>query len=90
MSPAIISLIVFACTFGGALLGMSLRTVLPQQHLSTESKDVVKLGMGVIGTMTALVLSLLIASAKSSYETQRSELTAMSAKIAFLDRILAH
>ena len=79
MSAMAISWIVFACVFGGALLGMLLRAVLPEHHLSTESKDIVRLGMGLIATMAALVLGLLIASAKSAYDTQRSEFTQMSA-----------
>src|SRR5882724_11459933 len=80
---------VFACVFGGALLGMLLRSVLPEHHLTQDSKDVVKLGMGLIATMSALVLSLLIASAKSSFDTQRSELAQLSANIVLLDRVLA-
>jgi hypothetical protein len=82
--------IVFACIFGGTLLGMLLRVILPEQHLSGESKDVVKLGMGLIGTMTALVLGLLIASAKSSFDAQRTGLAQLSANIIVLDRALAH
>src|SRR3989304_41619 len=74
VSSMAISWIVFACVFGGALFGNFLRAVLPEHHLSTESKDVVKLGMGLIATMTALVLGLLIATAKDSYDTQRSGL----------------
>jgi len=66
-----------------------LHTVLPQQHLSNESKDIVKLGMGLVGTMAALVLGLLVASAKGSYDAQSAELTQMSANIALLDRALA-
>ena len=89
MSPITISLIVFTSVFGGALLGIFLHSSLPQHHLSTESKDIVKLGMGLVGTMAALVLGLLVASAKRSYEAQRAELTQMSANIALLDRILA-
>jgi membrane-bound ClpP family serine protease len=85
-----ISLIVFACVFGGALLGILLHAVLPQHHLSAESKDIVKLGMGLVGTMAALVLGLLVASAKSSYDTQSAEMTQLTAKVALLDRILAH
>src|SRR3972149_680486 len=85
-----ISLIVFACVFGGALVGNFLRAVLPEHHLSTESKDVVKLGMGLIATMTALVLGLLIATAKDSYDTQRSGLTQVSVNVVFLDRAMAH
>jgi hypothetical protein len=84
------SCIAFACIFGGTLLGMVLRAFLPEKHLSAETKDVVKLGMGLIGTMTALVLGLMIASAKSSYDTQRNGLAQMSANIIFLDRTLAH
>jgi hypothetical protein len=64
------SCIVFACVFGGALLGMLLRNFLPEHHLDPDSRNVVNLGMALIGTMTALVLGLLIASAKSSYDTQ--------------------
>jgi hypothetical protein len=90
MSPMAIGWIVLACIFGGALLGMVLRPILPQHHLSADSKDVVKLGMGLTATMAALVLALLIASAKSSYDTQRSELTQMSANVILLDRVLAH
>lgn len=90
MNPIAIRLIVFACIFGGALFGMFLRAVLPEQHLSAETKDVVRLGTGLIGTMAALALGLLIASAKGYYDSQSSELTEMSAKTALLDRVLAH
>ena len=72
MSPIAISVIVLACVFGGALLGALLRGMLPEHHLSAESKDVVKLAMGLIATMSALVLGLLIASAKSSFDAQRT------------------
>jgi hypothetical protein len=85
-----VSGIIFACVFGGTLLGMVLRAILPEQHLSSESKDVVKLGMGLIGTMTALVLGLLIASAKGSFDTQRNGLAQLAANIILLDRALAH
>ncbi len=90
MSPMTVSCIVFACIFGGTLLGMILRAFLPEKHLSAESRDVVKLGMGLIGTMTALVLGLLIASAKGSFDTQRNGLAQLSANIILLDRALAH
>jgi len=90
MSSIAISTVVFACVFGGALFGMFLRAVLPQQHLNSDSKDVVKLGMGIVATLAALVLGLLIASAKGSYDTQNVALTQISAKVILLDRILAH
>jgi hypothetical protein len=88
MSSITLSLIVFACVFGGALLGILLRTVLPQNHLSADSKDIVKLGMGLVGTMAALVLGLLVASAKGSYDAQIVEVTQGSTNIVLLDRLL--
>ena len=90
MSSIGISTVVFASVFGGALIGMLIRAILPQQHLSSDSKDVVKLGMALVSTMAAIVLGLLISSAKSSYDAQAAELTEMSAKFALLDRVLAH
>jgi hypothetical protein len=90
MSPIEISLVIFACVFGGAVAGMWLRTVLPEHHLNAESKSVVTLSVGLIGTMAALVLGLLVASAKSSYDTHSSELTQMAANVIMLDRVLAH
>ena len=90
MSSITISCIVLACIVAGALLGMLLRALLPQHHLSPETKDVVKVGMGLVGTMTALVLGLLIASAKNSFDTQRNGLAQLSANIILLDRTLAH
>ena len=89
MSDTAISLVVFAFAFGGVLLGLFLRTVLPQHHLSAESKEIVRLGMAFVVTTTALVLSLLVASAKAYFDAQSTELTAMSAKVVLLDRVLA-
>jgi hypothetical protein len=90
MNSTAIRLVVFACVFGSALFGMLLRAVLPEQHLSADSKDTVRLGIGVISTMAALVLGLLVASAKNFYDAQSSELTQMSANVILLDRVLAH
>jgi hypothetical protein len=56
------------------LIGMFLRVVLPEHHLSDESKDAVKLGIGMIATLAALVLGLLIASAKGSFDTMNKGL----------------
>jgi Protein of unknown function (DUF4239) len=90
MNSVSISAIVFACVFGAAMLGMYMSNVLPEHHLSDRSKDVIKLGMGLVATLSALVLSLLISSAKNSFDAQSTELTQSSAQIVMLDRILAH
>jgi hypothetical protein len=90
MSSISISAIVLACVFGAAILGMYTSNVLPEDQLDERSKDVVKLGMGLVATLSALVLGLLISSAKNSFDAQSTELTQSSAQIEFLDRILAH
>jgi hypothetical protein len=90
VSAVPISWIVFACVFGGALLGMFLRASLPEHHLNVDSKSVLNLVIGLIGTMSALVLGLLVATAQSSYSTRSSEFTQMSVNIILLDRVLAH
>jgi hypothetical protein len=64
--------------------------MLPEEHLSTDTKDVVKLGIALIATMAALVLGLLIASAKSTYDTRRNQLLQVSADVILLDRVLAN
>src|SRR5262249_7731174 len=78
-----------SCAAAGARLVILLLGVLLHHHLSPETKDIVKVGMGLVGTMAALVLGLLVASAKGSYDTQSAELTQLSANIALLDRGLA-
>ena len=89
MSSTETSVTVFACVLGGALLGVLLRSTLPAEHLRGDSKDVISLGMGLVGTIAAVVLGLLIASAKSSYDAQSNEVTRLAADIGLLDRILA-
>ena len=89
MNTTLKALIVFSCLVGAVLLGRGLRRMLPQEHLSSDSRDVIKLAIGLVATMSALVLGLLVRSAKGSYDTERSEVIQMAAKVAFLDRLLA-
>ena len=90
MNPYFVAPIVFACIFASTLLGMRLNAALPEHHLSADTKEAVRIGMGLVATMAALILGLLVASAKGSYDTEKSEVTQMAAKIAFLDRVLAN
>src|SRR5215469_17016886 len=89
MTSSSLSLIAFVFIFGGAAVGMLLRRALPISHLRDDSRDVIKLATGLVGTMSALVLGLLVASAKGFYDAQTSEITQISADIVFLDRGLA-
>jgi len=90
MSPLAISFLVFLCVFAGALVGIALRRVLPEHHLSGETKDVIKASIALVGTMSALVLGLLVGSAKGTYDTQKDELTSLSADVTLLERVLRH
>jgi len=90
VSSAATAVIVFGCIFGAAVLGMTVHARLPGAQLGDDSLDVVKLVMGLIGTLAALVLGLLIASAKGTYDVQRGDVEQLSADIIQLDRTLAN
>jgi hypothetical protein len=81
--------VVFACIMGGSLAGMWLREKLPDHHLSSETKEVVKLGVGLVATMAALVLGLVTASAKSFFDEQQAAVKAGATDALVLDRLLA-
>ena len=89
MNTAIIGLISVACIFSGVLLGFWLQRLLPNHHLSKESHEIIKLGAGMIATLTALVLGLLVSSAKNSFDTVSDGIKESGAKVILLDRILA-
>jgi hypothetical protein len=89
MTPILAGLIVIACTFGGALAGRWLRRALPDEHLGGESRDTIKLGFGLIATMSALVLGLVTASAKTSFDSMDQAVRQASLDILVLDRLLA-
>lgn len=82
--------IVFACCFGGALAGIFLQTKLPASHLSSQSQTVVTLAMGLIASMAALVLGLLVAAATSRFDEERNDYEGMATNLVLLDRALAH
>ena len=90
MSDNAIGFLVLVCIFSSSMLGMLLHRTLSPHHLSADTKDSVKLGMGLVGTMAALILGLLVAAAKGSYDTEKNEVTQVAAKIVFLDRVLAN
>src|SRR5215469_13081400 len=88
MSTLAIALTMLLCALGAALAGLLLHARLPERYLDAESKDVVKGIMGLLATMTALVLGLLIASAQSSYRAQDTNLQKMAGDILQLDHLL--
>jgi hypothetical protein len=89
MNPVLNGTVVFVCTFGGAMLGLWLRARLPDNHVTEATKDTVKLGIGLVATMTALVLGLVTASAKNSFDSVDTAVKHTAIDILTLDRVLA-
>ncbi len=81
LSPLLTSVIVFACVLGGTFCGFFLRKKLPESHLSGPTKDVIRLGTGLIGTIAGLVLGLLIASANTTHGTESTQVQQLTANI---------
>jgi hypothetical protein len=88
MDSILIAGVVFACALGGAGMGIFMRTVLPERHLSADTKEVVKMTMGLVASMTALVLGLLVAASTGEFNTQKSGFQQLAAKLVMLDRTL--
>ena len=89
MTSGWIFLISFASIVAGVALGMTLRARLPRSWLSQDTKEVIRLGAGLLATLAAVVISLMIASAKSSYDTQDSNFRQLSAYLVETDQLLA-
>ncbi len=88
MSSTITAAIVAASLLAAVLIGRRLRRLLPEAHRSAETTDTVKLALGLVSTMTALLLGFLVSSAKSSYDATRGQVIQMAARVAYLDRML--
>jgi hypothetical protein len=89
MNALALSGLIFVLTLGGILLGALLRRILPIHHLDKDSQDVVRLATGLVATMVALVLGLLIAAAKGTYDTQSGQIKQITANLILLDNLLA-
>jgi len=89
MFPIVVAFLAFGLALVGILLGGVMQKMLPEGHLTSESKEVVKLSMGVVATLAALVLGLLVASANSTYDARESEINQITAYVILLDNLLA-
>jgi hypothetical protein len=83
-------LLVFLCTFGGALAGIMIRAVLPGHHFGDDAKGAVNVAAATVSVLTALVISSLITSARGAFETTTAEVEELSADLILLDRVMAH
>ena len=88
MSPPLASLAVSVAVFTGALVGLYLHQMLPKEHLTKDTQDVVRLGTGMLSVLASLVLAMLISTAKTTYDTTDRELRTFSAELILLDETL--
>lgn len=89
MKDILIGVVVFAIIFGGALFGMFLGKILPVQHMSTESRDVIRIVMGMLAMLSSVTLGLLTGSSISSLAEREGELRSAGVQFIMLDRTLA-
>jgi len=88
MGALSIAIVAFVVIIAAAWFGAYLRSVLPEHHLTPETESAVRIGVGLIATMAALVLGFLLASAKGSFDTKSEEVRSSAAKLILLDRNL--
>ena len=79
MTAIAIAMLTLGFMVAGSLVGILIRRALPEDHFSSDSKDVLKLSMGVVATLAALVLGLLIATAKNSFDVRQTEINQITA-----------
>jgi hypothetical protein len=89
MNSISVTLIVFTLVFAGSLVGMALRRALPLEHLGQDAKDTMRLAIGLVVTMTGLVLGMLVSSAKGYYDSQKNKVTQMSTEVIILNNSLS-
>lgn len=83
-----VSSLAFAVMFAGALAGMRIRRAAPDHHFATEAKDTVRLAVGLIVTMTGLVLGMLVSSAKTFYDSEKNQVAEMASQIVLFNDLL--
>jgi len=88
VSDLFVTGLVSLVVMGGALFGMFLNRVLPPEHIGEGTRNTVNIAVGVIATLSALVLGLMVASAKASFDQRSDEIKQSAARVVLLDRAL--
>lgn len=89
MSAIVVSSMVFVSIFGSGLLGMAVRRATPTDYLGSGEKEVARLVTGLMTTMAAIVLGMLVSSAKASYDARTNEVAEISSEVLTIDRMLS-
>ena len=88
MNDLVVTGLVSLVVMAGALFGMFLNRVLPPEHIGEDTRSIVNVAVGVIATLSALVLGLMLASAKASFDQRSDEIKQSAAHVVLLDRAL--
>jgi hypothetical protein len=88
MNTITASLLVTACVFAGGAGGLWLHRVVPKDHQVSETQEVIKLCTGMLSVLASLVLGLLIATAKTSYDTTDRSIRTFAAELGLLNETL--
>ncbi len=88
MPTAVTASFLLVCLVGAVLAGRALNGLLSDRHWTTGTQDTVKLSLGLVATMAAVLLGLLVSAAKTSYDDQKHQVLEMAARISVLDRLL--
>jgi hypothetical protein len=86
----LVAALAFVWIFGAAILGFVVQRFIPGTHFSADSRDAAKLGAGLVATLAALILSLLISSTKGTFDRVNDQLNEVGANYIHLDRLLAN
>jgi hypothetical protein len=88
MHDAMIGVMAFAAVLAGGIGGLNLDRIRPEHHRTPETREVVRLGIGMLSILASLVLGLLIASAKTSFDSTDAEMPSYAADLIVLDGTL--
>jgi hypothetical protein len=89
MNSITVTSIVFLSILASGLVGMALRRAIPADRLGSGEKEVARLVTGLMTTMTAIVLGMLVSSAKASYDARTNEVAEISSQVVTIDRLLS-
>ena len=85
MASVSVSIGVAVLTFGVGLLGLYLKRLVPERHMSAGSRDMIGAVIGLLSLLLALVLGTLVGSAYGFFATQKGDIESLCARSLELD-----
>jgi hypothetical protein len=85
MASPFVSVAVRALTFGFVLLGLYLKRLVPERHMSAGSRDMIGAVIGMLSLLLALVLGTLVGSGYGFFASQKGGIESLCARSLELD-----